>query len=223
MNIAVLVCLTVLLSVGSWIFIVWKDLKDCEGNNRVKEAFCKNKKETIFLIVAAVFLAGLSVELVLVYPTNTLVANIKLITLLALLMTAAVTDYKSHIIPNKIVIAGLILRVVFAAIEFILLKLDYLTILKSDGIALAIVVVLFILGVLIVKNGIAMGDIKLMAVMAVFQGMSGFVSSLFCSLLITFCIGIVLLITKKKKRKDAIAFAPALFAGTLISVALTGM
>ena len=223
MGIAVLICLTSILSAGSWVFIVWKDIKECESGNRVKEALQKNKKETIFLLIATALMIALSVELNLIYKTNTLVANIELISLLSLLMTAAVTDYKSHIIPNKIIIVGLALRVVFAIIELITLKKLYFSILKADGIALAIVVVLLLLGVFIVKNGIAMGDIKLMAVMAVFQGFTGFMSSLFCSLLITFIVGIVLLITKKKKRKDAIAFAPALFVGTLISVALTGM
>ena len=47
--------------------------------------------------------------------------------------------------------------------------------------------------------------------------------SVFVSLIVSFVISAVLLVTKKKKRRDVIPFAPALMIGTYISVFLTGM
>ena len=68
-----------------------------------------------------------------------------------------------------------------------------------------------------------MGDIKLMLVMCLFQGFYGVVSSLFCSLFIAFIYAIIVLLLRKKTKKDSVAFAPAILLGTALSIFLTGM
>ena len=68
-----------------------------------------------------------------------------------------------------------------------------------------------------------MGDIKLMLVMCLFQGFYGVASALFCSLFVAFIYAVVVLITKKKSKSDAVAFAPAILLGTMLSVFLIGM
>ena len=103
------------------------------------------------------------------------------------------------------------------------LRGDFRALLLSDFLACLIVVALFLIGVVIVKSGLGMGDIKLLLVMCLFQGFYGAVSSVFCSLLVAFFISIIALITKKKTRKDTLPFAPAILAGTYLSVFLTGM
>jgi len=59
--------------------------------------------------------------------------------------------------------------------------------------------------------------------MGLFQGIVGVISSLFLSLLVSFFVAIALLITRKKTRKEAIAFAPSVLIGTAVSMFLTGM
>ena len=73
------------------------------------------------------------------------------------------------------------------------------------------------------KNSIGMGDIKLFAVMGLYQGLWGVINSVFFSLAASFVISIAFLITKKKGRKDSIAFAPSIFVGTVVAICLAGM
>ncbi len=224
MMIGVLIGLSVFFSFCSWIYLTKEDLFRKEEKMKFGEIVRKNIKESVFLCISVCFLSGLSVVLCLIYKTNTLLANAKLIVLLCILMTAAVTDFKDHIIPNFLILFGLGARFVFAVAEVLSLGVrEYWTILKSDLISLAVVAVIFVLGVLIIKNGVSMGDIKLLMLMGLFQGFRGIFGSLFFSLLISFFVGIVLLTSKKKKRKDMIAFAPALYVGTFISIVISGM
>ena len=141
-----------------------------------------------------------------------------------ILATVTVTDIKEQKIPNKVVVAGLLLRVAFAVAEFVTMGADaFLAIAKDALYSLILVAALFVLGVLLLKGGIGMGDIKLITVMGLFQGITGVISSLFLSLLVIFVLAIIMLITKKKQKKDSIEFAPSVMVGTLASVILTGI
>lgn len=223
MEIPVLVSLSVVYLICVWGFLCREQLFAKESKNRIANAFSENKAVTVFVILSALASVGVVLLAMYVYKVNSFTTNLKLLTLLNLLIITAVTDFKNHIIPNVIIIAGLIIRIVFAAIEFAIYGADYFSILKSDAIALAIVAALAFVGVVVIKNGIAMGDIKLLLVMGLFLGMSGFFSALFFALVFAFVLGLFFLITKKKKRKDVLAFAPALFLGTLLAVVLTRM
>jgi len=170
-----------------------------------------------------VALSGMAISLFMIYPSNTLVANLKLIVLCGLLFPIAAIDQVKKIIPNKIILVGLVLRVVFYFAELFTLGSGIFSIIKGDLIACIIPVVFLLLGVFMFKNGIGMGDIKLLIIMCLFQGITGAISSIFVSLLIAFIISIALLISKKKGRKDAVPFAPSILIGTYISIILTGM
>ncbi len=113
------------------------------------------------------------------------------------------------------------MRFVYAVVELFTLGSEYLSILKRDGIAVLFVVFFFLLS-LIMKNSIGMGDIKLLLVMALFQGVTGFFGALFISMIVAFIIAIVFLVSKRKHKKDSMAFAPSLLVGTIISIALAG-
>lgn len=180
-------------------------------------------KRMLFLGLMFVMLCTLSAVLVQVYENNTIIANGKLITLVALLFIAANIDARQKIIPNAIVLAGLVFRIFFWIAELISAPNAFWDIMKNDLVACLLVVFFFVIGVLLVKGGIGMGDIKLMLVMCLFQGFYGVISSLFCSLFAAFIYAIIVLLTRKKTRKDSIAFAPAILVGTILSVVLTGM
>lgn len=222
MTVFVLILLSAILIAASFVYLTHKDLggKGAEG---LKRCIGMHKGLSAYLGACFVLMCALSVVLEKVYVANTLVANMKVITLLGLLVTVAVTDFKEHIIPNMVILAGIILRMVFAIAELFTLGSGYFAILKSDAISVLLAVVLFVFGTLIVKNGIGMGDIKLVFVMGLFQGIVGVISSLFLSLLVSFFVAIALLITRKKTRKEAIAFAPSVLIGTAVSMFLTGM
>lgn len=223
MVISVLIILSFLLLMSSYVYLTYEDFLGDNLLSGIKVSVKKNAKIVIYLVCSFVVMCGLSVMLNLLYKTNTLIADMKVITLLGILVTVTVTDIKNKIIPNKIILAGIVFRICYAVAEIITLGGSYFAILKEDLISLAIVAVLFLFGVLIIKNGIGMGDIKLMLVMGIFQGVTGFISSLFCALLLSFFVAIAMLIMKKKTRKDSIPFAPSVLVGTAVSMFLTGM
>lgn len=224
MNIFILMVVAVLLTIGSRCYLhivnIEKENRNLSGIiNAVKD----DKFINIYSIITLVVLVGLGIELELIYKNNLLIWNIKLLVLTGIIFPAAFIDYKEHIIPNKIIGSAILLRIVIWIIEAFIDVERFLSVLKGDIIASVIIVVFFFLCSLIVKNGIGMGDVKLMGIMALYQGLTGIMSSLFFSMLVAFVEAIVLLITHKKNRKDAIAFAPAVLVGTILAVAMTGL
>lgn len=219
-------CLASLVFILIGWFYLSKDIYLDKDNNIVystKLVFKEHKLRWIYLLFALFILCALIVWLYFTYPSNSFMLNLKLITLLAVLFIVNVSDIRMHIIPNKVILAALALRVIYYFVELFTLGSNFWTVLKGDLLALIIVVFFFIIGVLVMKNGLGMGDVKLMLVMCLFQGITGVIGSLFFSLIVAFFISIAMLIMKKKTRKDSLAFAPSILIGTLISVFLSGM
>ncbi len=222
MNIAILIVLSFILCTASAAYLSVKETEGETAPDKLKATLKKNRRLIIALTLAAFLMSGLSVSLECIYD-NTLIENMKRITLIGMLVTVAVTDMREQIIPNKVILAGIFVRVCYAIAELVTLGSGYFDILRSDAISVSLALVLFLLGVLVMKNGIGMGDVKLVFVMGLYQGVLGVVSSLFCSLVVSFFVAIFMLITRKKSRKDAIAFAPSVLVGTAVSVFMTGM
>lgn len=239
MDIAVLCAVSAVATLISWLYL--SNRKPCkqEADDRKNEEICEEnapdapantaffkiptKKQWVFLALMLACLCIIAFVLELVYTGNTLLDNLKRIALLSILMVAADVDAKEQIIPNKLVLTGLLLRVAFWVAELFVTPQDFLPIIKDNLVACLLVVAFFVIAVLVVKDGLGMGDIKLMLVMCLFQGFYGVVSALFCALCVAFVYAIVVLIMKKKSRKDSVAFAPAILLGTMLSVFLTGM
>lgn len=195
-----------------------------QEQNTINNLFIRpTKHRVVFLIVMLLSLCAISISLEMIFVSNTLLDNAKLLALLAILFVAANVDARHRIIPNVLVLTGLVLRIVFWCVELFTSPETFWGVVKNDLIACFLVVAFFVVGVLLVKGGIGMGDIKLMLVMCLFQGFYGVVSSLFCSLFVAFIYAIIVLLFKKKNKKDSVAFAPAILIGTVLSVFLTGM
>ena len=231
MDTVLLIILSLASTLAAWLFLaVWKRRATEETAEAPEKAatvttpeWRPTRKRLAFLIFMFLGLAAISVALEQIYENNTLTENAKLIVLLAILFIAANTDARERLIPNKLVLSGIVLRVIFWIVELITIPDNFLDIVKNDLYACLLVVLFFVVGVLLVKGGIGMGDIKLMLVMCLFQGFYGVVSSLFCSLFVAFVYAIIVLLLRKKTKKDSVAFAPAILLGTALSVFLTGM
>lgn len=158
-----------------------------------------------------------------VYADNPAIQQIKLLALIALLLPTAVVDLRTQKIPNSFLLSSLVIWAALTVIEVIFDPADAVSTLIDSFIAGAIIGAFFLVLLLVSRNGIGMGDVKLFAVIGLYQGVWGAVSSVFASMLVSFVVAIVLLIARKKGKKDAMPFAPCIFAGTFISIVLTGM
>lgn len=152
-----------------------------------------------------------------------MIFNIKRIALVSVLYVAAYTDFKNMIIPNGLILTGGGYWCVLAVLEVIFERDLFLDRIVAEMIAVFVIIIMCALCLVIVKNGVGMGDVKLLLLMSLFQGIDGIAGSIFMSLLVAFVISIVLLASHKKNRKDAIPFAPSIIIGSFISIILLGV
>lgn len=223
-QIVILCILSIVLAFLGCGYLAYYESAEDETDKKFKIKYLLEKKSRIiYTTMMMLILCGMSVALSMIYSDNTILNNCKLIVLLAIIFIVAFVDFKKYIIPNQVILFSLLVRFAFYVAEFFTDTERFWSLLANDMLALAIVVIFFIVGVFIVKNGLGMGDVKLMIVMCLYQGFNGVISSLFFSLCVAFVWSIGLLISRKKTKKDSIAFAPAILCGTIISVFMTGM
>ncbi len=104
----------------------------------------------------------------------------------------------------------------------VILDFDSVAMIALDATLAAVIIgAFFTILLLIFKNSIGMGDIKLFCLMGLYLGLSGLLNAVFFSLLVSFFVSIAVLITKKKARNDTLAFGPMIFLGTLVSIIMT--
>ena len=185
--------------------------------------FTITKKRIVYWVSSVVFVSLLIALFNTFYKEKNLIHCLKLLTLVTCMLPIAAVDIKHKKIPNQFLIIALILRGGFFAAEWIFSPPTILNILKDSVIGAILIGVFFLLILLIFKNSIGMGDIKLFAIMGLYQGLWGAINSVFFSLMVSFLISVVLLITRIKKRKDTISFGPSILLGTIIAIGLSGI
>lgn len=196
-------------------------LEQIKRNKSIASLFPKNMKQALFgtgMIISSVLIITM---LSIIYDASWIFTVKRLIVCISL-WPIALIDYRNHIIPNKILCFMLIARVAIGIAELVV---DFESA-KSELIIclIAAVVILFVLCLMrfIVKDGIGFGDIKLFAVIGLLLGLKGACSAVFVSFVVSFFVSIFLLVSKRKNRKEQIAFAPSILAGTLLSVIFLG-
>lgn len=181
------------------------------------------KSALVFSLIATILTIVIAVAFPKLYPDNSVWINVKRMALLSILWPLAYIDFKTYRIPNLFIIFGLVCRGIILIFELLLGNPSVWQSLLSEGVAAAALLLAAILCVLVVKNGIGFGDMKLFLVMGLLLGLEGVWGAIFLALVVSFFAALVLMITKKKTRKDAMPFGPALVIGTYLSVFLSGM
>lgn len=129
------------------------------------------------------------------------------------LYAIGIIDWKIYKIPNIFVFGLFGIGCVLLIIEMFLYRdnMLFLAIERLSG--LFICVVLFFVLSRITKDGIGMGDVKIIAVMGWMLGLSFTILAVMFSLIICSIVASFLLISKKKNKNDKIPFGPFLFLG----------
>lgn len=206
--------------VSSLLFFKDKGLSAC---NEDEKKIGNRKVMVVYTIIFISINIGASVLFSLLYKENSLFFNLKRLALLGMMWPLGYIDFKTLRIPNKFIVFGLVLRISILIFEFIFNRSEVKGEVLGELIVAAVLGMAVFICSLCLKDSVGYGDIKLLIVMALFQGIRGIWSSVFTSLIIIFVFSVIMLITKKKGKKDLIPFAPAIVAGTYLSVILTGM
>ena len=183
----------------------------------------KISRNRIIYLVAGFVTSVVLILILNFYYNRDLTQQLKLLSIMLIILPNAAVDFRIHKMPNVFMIAGLVLRLLLFAVEFFLKSSTFLNTVIDSLLGGVIIGVFFFLLLIIFKNSIGMGDVKLFALMGLFQGLWGAVNSIFFSLIVTFFLSIYLLKNKKKKKKDTISFGPEIYLGTLIGICLAGM
>ena len=203
----------------------WLLLRDIDANG-LGENTEKDKAKRLAYLYSAIMLLlteGAAVMYLTVYEDFTVWTAVKRLALLSVMWPVALTDYKSYRIPNAFIIFGLVCRVLIFPFELIFSEPGVWQVLLGEVIAAAAMLLAAVLCALLIKNSVGFGDMKLFIVMGLLLGTQGIWSAIFLSLIVSFVVAVILLATKRKTRKDAIPFGPALVIGTYLAAYLTGM
>ncbi|TYO95649.1 prepilin peptidase [Desulfallas thermosapovorans] len=128
----------------------------------------------------------------------------------AVLLAAALIDYRHKIIPDELIITGLVLGLPLVYLSGTGKLIDGLIGFLGAG-------VLFLIIALVSKGGMGGGDIKLSALMGLFLGWPDILVALFISFLVGGLSGIMLMALGQKGRKDAVPFGPYLALGGVVA------
>lgn len=188
-----------------------------------QKCFSSLKREILFVSVMTLILLGVWASLHSLYPDNFWLTNMRLLFVASVLWPVALRDLQEHIIPNKIVAAGCVFWLFTIAVQLFVSSENVFVSFLNSVIAAAGIFVVCLLCMLIAKGSVGMGDAKLLFMMGLLQGINGLFSAVFFSLIVSFVEACVLLITKKRTRKDGMSFGPAVLVGTTISIVLSGM
>ena len=130
---------------------------------------------------------------------------------MSVLITASVIDYYHQIIPNRVVLVGLVAGLPLIAMQpWDVLKSGLLAFLAAGAFLLVIAIVS--------RGGMGGGDIKLGALMGLYLGLTNLAIAFFLAFLIGGVTGLVLMLSGRKGRKDAVPFGPFLSLGAILAV-----
>lgn len=219
--------LFVLIAVLSTIAVIYlgslKGVVDIEKFNIYKpceEEITPYRGKSLILLAIICFVLALATQISL-YMNTSVVNFIKLFGLFVIVFSAGVIDSKRRIIPNLLIVIGLILRAGIYIYEIFFAAGEIKSIVINDLIGFAIGFVFLALVSLISKGALGFGDAKLFGVIGLTSGSFCTYSTLLVSLVISTVISIINIARKKMGRKDSFPFGPCITAGYIIAVLLT--
>ncbi|ABN52567.1 MAG TPA: prepilin peptidase [Hungateiclostridium thermocellum] len=205
------ILLLVLGIVSAYIINLATDYEKCGDADRLKWFFgyvCGKPQYIVVMVLTPLAF------MLLYCKSRTNLEMIRYAVLYILLASSSLKDYKERIVSNKLVAAGIVLGLVMAALDAEPEKF-----IQSVILFIAIALIMSLIS-FATKGGVGMGDTKLIAVSGLYTGLTGIISVLFYSFILSGITGIVLLILKKANSKSRIPFIPFLTLGFLIYLLL---
>ncbi len=175
--------------------------------------YCKSKISPRYLIVE---LITPILALLLYSKLGFTWQFISYFTLVSLLIITSFTDIEQQIIPNILIFLGLIFGLLFSLTNITINFLDAILGLIVGAGSLLIIALISLL--IIRKEGMGGGDIKLLGVIGLFMGWKMTLLTFLFSIYLGGLFSILLLPLRIKKRDDYIPFAPFISLATLVTL-----
>lgn len=174
---------------------------------------CKNKISIQYPIVE--FLTGLIYLIIyLIYGLS--VQTLIYIILSSALIIIAFIDLKEQMVPDVISLPGIVIGFI---LSFFVSYISFINSALGVVVGGGIIIIIGLAGSLIFKKeAMGGGDVKLAAMIGAFLGWRYIIISLFLGFFLGALAGIILILSKIKKREDAIPFGPFIALGSIITL-----
>lgn len=150
----------------------------------------------------------------------TYIEQVRFLSVAIILIPTMIIDWYTHRIPNILILIMLGIGGCILLLEYFLYPDAFFYNAIKGLIGLLICVVLFYVLSRLTKDGIGMGDVKLIAAMGWVVGLSLTITAVIFALIICSIFAVYLLIGKKKNKNDQIAFGPFMFLGYICTLLL---
>lgn len=220
--------LFVTIAILSVVFVVGfaarKGVVDCGEKIKIYKS-CKNESvipyrgKQLGMLIIICFVMALALQISL-YKNTSIINLVKLYGVFVIVLCAAVVDIKRRIIPNQLIVIGLVFRLGVYVYELIVVE-DIQSVLVNDLIGFAIGFVFLAIVSLLTRGALGFGDAKLFGVIGMTCGSFCTYSTLLLSLIISAIVSVVNIARKKMGRKDSFPFGPCIAIGYAIAILLT--
>ena len=177
------------------------------------------QKTSLILLIMICFLAAMAVQISLYKNTST-ISFVKLYGLFVIVVAAATVDAKCRIIPNALIVTGLLFRAAVYGWE-ILAGEELKTVIFNDLLGLGIGFVFLAVVSLLSKGALGFGDAKLFGVIGLISGSFCTYSTLLVSLVVSLLVSVINIARKRMGRKDSFPFGPCIAIGYTVAILLS--
>ena len=139
--------------------------------------------------------------------------QVRLVLMISCLFPIAVIDRRAGIVPNRILLIMLVVRVPIYIWEALTNFEMFKATARAEVATAGIIFLFFILLRMIYRGGVGMGDVKLFAVMPLYLGTQLALSAIFGSLIVAFLYSSWLILSSRKGRKEAFPLCPSILTG----------
>lgn len=171
-------------------------------------------------LLAGAVVAGVGLTAEFFVFSYSILKILRYLILYAALFFLAWIDHKQRRIPNKILSRLLALRAILLVAEGAMFPRMALVIALSSVLGMLLGGGMFLLARFLSKGGVGMGDVKLFAVIGSYVGSGSIMAVTFLTIVISAAYSIVMLAVKKVRWKEEIPFAPFIWIGTMLAMAL---
>ncbi len=130
------------------------------------------------------------------------------LTIIIILVAAAIIDIRKKRIPDKLVLAGTVAGLAFVLIDP---QREFLSSILGGATAGLVLLLIHY----ITKGGLGLGDVKLFGCSGIFLGFESTVSAMLISAVLSGLFSMVLICLNPDNKKSEIPFAPFILAGVL--------
>jgi len=173
---------------------------------------CRNCKEKIFIRYPLIELATGILFFAAYLKFDLTLDLIKFTLLSSFLIVIGMIDLDTTDVYLKTILPGIVVGIVFVIIAFFSGS-SYITFILGGLLAGGIIAL-----IIVTTHGMGWGDFEICVLSGLFLGLKLSIVMVFFSFVLGGLIGVLLLITKKKGRKDQIPFGPFIVMGTFVAM-----